>query len=91
MFLQDLKGYRSDVSMRRNQVKLHILDYGGTDEEFEQLKSFLGKKRNAEAVVDDGIRLQTKRGYNGASWSFTKSKLPFQSRTSHLVYSYYTM
>ncbi|XP_020882480.1 LOW QUALITY PROTEIN: F-box/LRR-repeat protein At1g06630-like [Arabidopsis lyrata subsp. lyrata] len=59
--IQDLKGYRSDVSMRRNQVKLHILDYGGTDEEFEQLKSFLGKKRNAEAVVDDGIRLQTKR------------------------------
>ncbi|XP_019094014.1 PREDICTED: F-box/LRR-repeat protein At1g06630-like [Camelina sativa] len=90
LLIQDLNGYRGDVSMPPNQVKvLHVLNYGGTDEEFKQLeKSLIGRKRNAEAVVDDGISLQTKRGYNDASWSFTSRKMPFQSGISRLD-SYY--
>ncbi|EOA24082.1 hypothetical protein CARUB_v10017309mg [Capsella rubella] len=81
LIIQDLKGYTWDVSMPSNQVKaLHVLNYGGTNEEFEQLeKSFLGKKCNAEAVVDDGISLHTKRVYSDASWNFTSRKMRFQS------------
>ncbi|XP_010512301.1 PREDICTED: F-box/LRR-repeat protein At1g06630-like isoform X2 [Camelina sativa] len=46
LIIQDLNGYRGDVSMPPNQVKvLHVLNYGGTDEEFKQLeKCFIGKK-----------------------------------------------
>lgn len=60
---QDLSGYTSDVPMPPNHVKvLHILNCRGTDEEYTHLKSFLGGKGNAEAVVEDCRISQTNKG-----------------------------
>ncbi|VVB06299.1 unnamed protein product [Arabis nemorensis] len=69
MLLQGLDGYTSDVTRCPFQVKvLHVLGYGTTAKELEQLKSLLGGTESLEVVrvqiaedvvVDDAMISQT--------------------------------